>query len=80
MNLFLVIDDDNHSDPEYHLWHDKDAALAQARELSDEAKSRYGDMERYVTEFDDKSKWLFYECGEERWKVTVKEVKINEDT
>lgn len=76
MTLFLVIDDDNHSDPEYHLWHNKDAALAQARELSDESKSRYGDMERYVTKHDGKNGWWFYECGEERWKVVVQEVKV----
>lgn len=76
MILYLVIDDDNHGDGEYHLKRGKNNALALARKLSDEAKETYGDMKRYDNECTGKEGWWFHESGEEKWNVSVKEVEL----
>lgn len=76
MMLYLIIDDDDHADPEYHLRRDLKEALALARKLSDEAKERYGDMDRYDNECAGAEGWWFAESGEQRWKVRVREVEL----
>lgn len=76
MVLYLVVDDDDHADPDYHLRRDKQEALDLARKLSDRSQKTYGDMARYPTPCDGKDGWWFLEAGEDRWRVIVREVKL----
>lgn len=75
--FYLIVDHDDHSDPIYYLRSDKDEALQTARRLADEAIERYGDMKHYVTKYDGLNGWWFSEYGEERWHITVREVKLD---
>lgn len=74
--LFLVIDDDNHADPNYHLRRTTQAALDLARKLSDRSQRYYGDMAMYSQSCDGKDGWWFCESGEECWHVSVREVSL----
>lgn len=74
--LFLVIDDDDHTDPVYYLRRDKQEALDFARKISDNAKADYGEMPSYSVPCDGRDGWWFCESGEEKWRVTVFEVTV----
>ena len=76
MTLYLVIDYDDHTDPEYHLRRDKQAALDLAQQFSDRSQKSYGDMPRYSYPCDGKYGTWFNECGEDRWRVTVCGVEL----
>lgn len=72
---FLVINDDDHADPEYHLRSTKKEALELARRLADDAIDEYGDMEHSGFLCDGEDGWWFAESGEEHWKISVREVE-----
>lgn len=74
---FLVIYDDDHDDPEYHLRSTKKEALELARRLADDAINEYGDMEHYPNEHTGENGWWFHESGEQCWQVTVREVEAD---
>jgi len=77
--FFLVVDNDDHRKPIYDLYSDKQVALDLARRLSDGHKKEYGDMLTYITPCDGSDAWWFYEYGEERWSVSVRELKYKCD-
>jgi len=74
--LFLVIHDDDHDDPVYHLRRNKQAALDLAKQLVVGAIENYGDMLAYTTPCDGSDGWWFCESGEDRWNVSVCEVTL----
>jgi len=74
---FLVIDDHDNADPQYHLRSTKKAALELARRLADDAIDEYGDMEHYPNEHTGEDGWWFHESGEQCWNVTVREVEAD---
>ena len=74
--LFLVIHDDNHIDPVYHLRRDKQAALDLAQQLVGEAIGKYGNMPAYSESCEGSDGWWFCESGEEHWNVSVREVTL----
>ena len=74
--MFLIIDYDDHGETGYIIKDDLEEALACARELADNAKISYGTMASYKTEFDERDKYKFCECGEERWHVKVEEIEV----
>ena len=74
--LFLVIDADDHTDTVYYLRRDKQAALNLARQLADRSQECYGNMAMYSTPCNGRDGWWFCESGEERWRVTVREVSL----
>ena len=74
--LYLLVDYDNHTDPEYHLFLNLAEALSAARACVEEHVERYGDMPKYETDCSKIKDWHFAEQGEERWQVTVVELPI----
>ena len=77
--FFLVVDNDDHREPIYAVYSDKQVALDLARRLSDGHKKEYGDMPAYITPCNGSAAWWFYEYGEERWGVSVRELKYKCD-
>ena len=72
--IYLLTDLDNHRDPCYKAFVNKDQALEEAQKCVEEIIKQYGTMAYYVNKpYED---CLFSVCGEERWRITVNEVEL----
>ena len=74
--VFVVMDYDDHADPDFHVFFNKGAAIEKARKCVDEHKQRYDGMASYPTQCDGRYGIWFSESGADRWRVQVHEAKI----
>lgn len=71
--LYLVIEYDDHTDPQHQLFFDHEEALERAETLSKEYAEAY---KHEVDVIKPSGSWLFCHQGEERWHIVVEEVTV----
>jgi len=69
--LYLVVEYDNHTDPEYQLFVDRDEAFDRAKDLALE----YAESYKHDIETREAKDWVCYQ-GEERWYIVVEKVSV----
>lgn len=74
--MYLVIDHDDHGDPDYHVRAEKEQAIELAETLVQRAKQHYKGMKSYPIECDGRGGFWFSESGEDRWRVSVREIEV----
>ena len=79
MTIFVVIQEDRHSEDEITLFSDKTKALAFAKEKADEAKEHYdAEPDEELNDFMIGAGWIFYSDIEDVGAVRVETKELQE--